>query len=101
MVRIASNLTGLFWEFDGKFRCHRLCIAFKYDAAKGKEFRIQSLPIFPLRFAEQGDITRLNARVRKLWECRHKKLISYSGWDFIQNDHFVGLLQTSSTGIRG
>ncbi|KAL2693153.1 hypothetical protein IWX47DRAFT_850279 [Phyllosticta citricarpa] len=90
MIRISSKISGLFWEFDGKFCCYKRRVAFHYDTAKGKEFPIQKLPILPLRFADQKDSPRLKARGRKLWECRHQKLVSYSGWDFTQIDHFVG-----------
>ncbi|KAK7549321.1 hypothetical protein BKA81DRAFT_143339 [Phyllosticta paracitricarpa] len=88
MIRISSKISGLFWEFDGKFCCYKRRVAFHYDTAKGKEFPIQKLPILPLRFADQKDSPRLKARGRKLWECRHQKLVSYSGWDFTQIDHF-------------
>ncbi|KAK8174701.1 hypothetical protein BC567DRAFT_95716 [Phyllosticta citribraziliensis] len=94
MERISSEFTGLFWEFDGKFRCYKRQITFQYDMVKGREFRIQSLPIFPLCFADEKDLPRLEARGRSLWECRNKKLVSYNGWDFSQIDHFVGPLNT-------
>ncbi|KAK8251588.1 hypothetical protein IWZ00DRAFT_242865 [Phyllosticta capitalensis] len=87
--RITLILQGEFWEFDGKFYTDKRSVVLEHETTKGESFPIESLPLFPIQFGGKEKALKLKERGRKLWRCRHRKLMSYTGWDYTQNDHFV------------
>ncbi|KAK8216109.1 hypothetical protein IWZ01DRAFT_496099 [Phyllosticta capitalensis] len=86
--RITLILQGEFWEFDGKFYTDKRSVVLEHETTKGESFPIESLPLFPIQFGGKEKALKLKERGRKLWRCRHRKLMSYTGWDYTQNDHF-------------
>ncbi|KAK8240492.1 hypothetical protein HDK90DRAFT_464095 [Phyllosticta capitalensis] len=85
---ISLALQGEFWEFDGKFYTVKRKVVLRHKATKEKTFPVKSLSIFPIRFAGNGKALSLKKRGEKLWRCRRGKLMSYTGWDYTQNDYF-------------
>jgi hypothetical protein len=68
------------WKFNGLFGKTEIKISLKMEGISdrtGGEMDITSLPIYPLRFAEDDVYERLKARGEKLWKCRTKSLVCY------------------------
>lgn len=42
---------------------------------------IQDLEVYPLQYANSGEVDRLRARGLKFWGLRHQSFVTYSGWD--------------------
>lgn len=69
------------WEFDGEFRGKKETLSVSIDAGNRKESTvpINSLDIFPLKYASTGTVNQLRRRGKNFWKCRKRALVSYRG----------------------
>lgn len=52
---------------------------------------IQDLTVYPLRYASPDVRDRLRSRGQKYWNMRHQTFVSYSGDDFLDEQHHVSI----------
>lgn len=87
--KVALTIKGSYWEYDGCFQKSSSNFNVELATVVGHPQPIQNLPIYPLKYADEGALPRLMERGRKFWEYRHMKYVSYTGWDFNRAEHFV------------
>ncbi|KAI9876054.1 MAG: hypothetical protein M1830_007447 [Pleopsidium flavum] len=76
------TLRALLWKFDGSFQRELRDLFIKYGARWDEVMVIRDLDIYPLKFADLKMAESLRAKGKKFWDCRHKKYVCYSGWDY-------------------
>lgn len=64
------------WAFDGRFRKTHEQIPLTNLPSLTKPFKIQELPLCPIRFASEDVIESLRKRGRMFWKCRFKNYVS-------------------------
>lgn len=86
------ELSAWHWEFDGEFKRKKATLNLSLESGPEEEFGIpiNTLDIFPLRFASDNTIEQIRLRGRNFWYCRKRALVSYKGADTNENNH-VGL----------
>jgi hypothetical protein len=50
---------------------------------------IRDLGVYPLRYASEEDICKLQARGEKFGDLRYKNIASYKGWDLMAEQNHV------------
>jgi hypothetical protein len=93
------------WDFDGAFKrfAHRIVLRLPestaIDPTRAKEWNMQDLDVYPLRFAPQSLVQRLRCRGMMFWRCRKRCLVSYhesntEAQDEVRKCLFNGLIIT-------
>jgi hypothetical protein len=83
------------WDLVDRF--HRTETTLKLSSLQfhsgGKETKINSLALFPLRFAEDNVKTMLEQRGRMFWGFRQRKYVAYTGPPADSNELIVSACQ--------
>lgn len=89
-IRITVVFKGLTWyDYDGCLQEKTITLQFTHNAKADMPFDVTTLQIFPIGFTNSNLHERLLDRGKRFWECRERKLLSYSGWDLSKKRHFV------------
>lgn len=75
------QLSAWHWEFDGEFQRKKETLFISIEAGAHKEsgIPINSLGIFPLKYASDATFNQLRRRGQSFWKCRKRALVSYRG----------------------
>lgn len=65
------------WKFDGSLRKSMRTFQFGWPWSTREVKSIQSLTVYPLRYARAAIESELNARGEKFWSCRERTYVSY------------------------
>lgn len=93
------ELNAWHWEFDGQFQRKKETLSISIEARTHKEsgIPINSLDIFPLKYASDATFNQLRRRGKSFWKCRKRALVSYRGDADTNNSSLAStLLLTSS-----
>ncbi|KAL1872404.1 hypothetical protein Daus18300_004374 [Diaporthe australafricana] len=73
------ELSAWHWDFDGNFHRRKatLPVSIKSDTNEESEIPINTLSIFPLKYASEDSFKRIQMRGRNFWKCRKRGLVSY------------------------
>lgn len=84
------ELSAWHWEFDGQFQRKKATLSISIDAGTSKKSgtSINTLDIYPLKYASQVILKQIRRRGRNFWKCRKRALVSYRG-DTDTNDSNV------------
>lgn len=82
------ELSAWHWEFDGEFQRKKETLSISIEAGNRKEsgIPIDSLCVFPLKYASDSIRNQLRRRGKSFWKCRKRALVSYRG-DADTNDN--------------
>lgn len=84
------NLTCWSWHLQGKW-LQRKQEDWVLSVISRAEIPIQDLKVYPLRYASPDVVDRLRLRGQKYWNLRHQTFVSYSGEDFLDEQHHVSI----------
>ena len=84
------------WDYDGCFQKQTFLKTVTHVAPPGETVPIKDLEIFPLQYAEEGTRASLIARGKKFWDYRHRKYVSYDGWDVSREENCVSFCAIKS-----
>lgn len=75
------DLRAWHWEFDGEFQRKTATLSISVEAGPNTEsgIPINTLGIFPLKYATDATFKQLQRRGRSFWTCRKRALVSYRG----------------------
>ncbi|KAK7714996.1 hypothetical protein SLS64_003692 [Diaporthe eres] len=75
------HLSAWHWEFDGEFQRKKETLFISIEAGAHKEsgIPINSLGIFPLKYASDATFNQLRRRGQSFWKFRKRALVSYRG----------------------
>lgn len=75
------KLSAWHWEFDGEFQRKKETLFISIEAGIDEEsgIPINSLDIFPLKYASDATLDQLRHRGKSFWKCRKRALVSYRG----------------------
>lgn len=77
------------WQHDGK-RCVRRKDTWHISPILRPTVPIQSLSIYPLRFASEQTKKTLEDRGKKYWSYRDSSHVSYTGWNVSYDEYYPG-----------
>ena len=80
------------WEFDGNFQLVHTTTKIsksEFHDSEDQELTICSLPIFPLRYADEVVKRGLEGRGLAFWQLRNGRYVSYSGSSADSDDSVV------------
>lgn len=78
------------WHLQGKW-LKRMQQDLYLSVLTHKEVSIQDLKVYPLRCASPDVRDQLRLRGQKYWNMRHQTFVSYSGDDFLDEQHHVSI----------
>lgn len=78
------------WHLQGKW-LRRKQEDLDLSRLTSEEVSIQDLKVHPLRYASSDVRDRLRLRGQKYWNMRHRTFVSYSGDDFLDEQHHVSI----------
>lgn len=75
------RLDAWHWELDGEFHRKTDTLSVSIDSESNREHGvpIDTLDIFPLKYASDATFDQLRRRGRSFWQCRKRALVSYKG----------------------
>ncbi|KAH7125899.1 hypothetical protein EDB81DRAFT_810137 [Dactylonectria macrodidyma] len=76
------------WGFDGNFQENKWKENFTFRWEVSSVVPMSGLPILPFKFADEETQEMLTKRGNMFWRCRFHNYVSYSGWDFLNQEHF-------------
>ncbi|KAK8075798.1 hypothetical protein PG997_010461 [Apiospora hydei] len=77
--KIQFDLDVWYYGYDGRFWKHTKTIPVSFSTStKQPETKIDSLPVFPLRFADTQLRTQLEKRGETFWRCRRRQFVSHT-----------------------
>ncbi|KAF3099631.1 hypothetical protein TWF102_002299 [Orbilia oligospora] len=81
------------WKFNGLLRRidTDVVIDLEYVFKDIDMIQINQLAYYPLEYADPGSKRFLELRGLQFWRCRHRRFVSYSGWDADDNEQFVNV----------
>ncbi|KAI1132884.1 ATPase [Nemania abortiva] len=80
-------IVGTKWTFDGNFQEEDTQFDLELPQSLTQELRIQDLPIYPSRFADEGDIVAIRERGKMFWKCRYRNYVCYKGSELDRANH--------------
>ena len=75
------SMPSWFWEFNGEFGRRDDDIKIKLPGDETGEIDIAELNVFPIQFAPQNIVTKLQQRGQTFWKCRKRRFVSYTEKD--------------------
>lgn len=90
-VNLKLELNAWHWEFDGEFRRKDVTLPLSIKSEPNKEhgIPINTLDIFPLKYASDTIFNQLRHRGRSFWKCRKRALVSYRGDEATNDSNLV------------
>lgn len=84
------DLVAWHWEFNGEFQREVaiLPISIK-ERTDSRPVAINTLDIFPLKYASSATFNQLRRRGRSFWKCRKRALVSYRGDEDTNDSNLV------------
>lgn len=87
------ELIAWHWEFDGGFRRKMATLPLSIkpgpNTGRGHGIPINTLDIFPLKYAADTTFNQLRHRGRIFWKCRKRALVSYRGDEDTNDSNLV------------
>lgn len=90
MNKDGLNIACWSWQLQGKW-LHRKQEDFVLPTLIHGEVSVQDMEVYPLRFASPDVRDRLRLRGQRYWNMRHHTFVSYSGDDFLDEQHHVSI----------
>jgi len=78
------------WKYDGSFQIIRTKEHVRLRSKAWEPLPIESLRVCPLQHVSPQVTKHLLERGKMFWACRHRKYVTYSGWDHDRGEFFVG-----------
>ena len=88
------------WRFDDWFWKAATPVRFDWTGSRDELKPIQSLPVYPLRYADPNLEDELRARGRKFWGCRKQIYVSYNVDSILGESIAVGRFLLTKTFTR-
>ena len=87
MIKTELELAG--WNFDGNFQRTGIKKAFNLEWDVETLKPMSALPFIPFAHAEEEMRNVLVQRGNMFWKCRFQNYVSYDGWGYMNQDHYV------------
>ncbi|CAM1509514.1 Fc.00g032530.m01.CDS01 [Cosmosporella sp. VM-42] len=76
------------WEFDGNFKKVSWKHPYSIQWGVNSVMPLSRLHIYPFRYADKTIQNMIQERGKMVWSCRFHNYISYTGWDFHNQELF-------------
>lgn len=85
----STTINGWAWQYDGHQLVRRIWVVNLDFVPEDEETSILNLSAYPLKYAKQALVDKMEARGKKFWDMKGQQYASYTGWDKNKTYHYV------------